>query len=506
MYLCNPTFDSLTNQMEFSPCLSVPGDPVVGSTSNISTGTCQGTSQLSAVGAGVQAEDQFGKNAYTLPVFEQHDQFGYLNNGWVRVINNLGAGLPNYFTWLNAWNPNPVQQGTIRQGFKQTTRSVSPFIDSSLWDNWIVGSVYDSLMIPTPYSGSQSVAWNALGVQELSNSSLTYTPPPKTAFSFRFTLRNDMFFQDGRKVTSFDVAFSYLALKSTGALIGAGAAPMIGVTVLNPTQLDFNVNAVGPFTLQTLSSLPILPGAYWSNAGSPTWTSGISACTATGAGCYPAQYTLSTPSGPVACTMSCTSFPASLMNVNPAQTGAAYDPIINHTFVGSGPWQCGLVTGSGSGVCSSSGGQNPPVGGSYTLTRFGKGLAPASSVSGIYSRSNGNLALYLWSAANGHITHDFLVFSVVASCFGAPVTSTGPCAHYQQGIGANGGPIPVSLGQVAVVNRFVGLNWVSPFDWGAAPPVGVIPLPPVLYENTVTLNPASVAGCTTPYPAGGYDC
>jgi len=149
---------------------------------------------------------------------------------------------------------------------------------------------------------------------------------------------------------------------------------------------------------------------------------------------------------------------------------------------------------------------NPPVGGSYVLSRFGKGLAPASSVSGIYFRSNGNLAAYLWSQDNGDITHDFLNFSVVASCFGAAVTSTGPCAHFQQGIGANGGPVSVGLSQVAIVNRFVGLNWVAPFQWASTPPVGIIPLPPVLYENTITLNPAAVAGCTTPYPIGGYDC
>jgi len=124
-----------------------------------------------------------------------------------------------------------------------------------------------------------------------------------------------------------------------------------------------------------------------------------------------------------------------------------------------------------------------------------RALAPASSVSGIYFRSNGNLAAYLWSQDTGDITHDFLNFSVVASCFGAAVTSTGPCAHFQRGIGANGGPISVGLSQVAIVNRFVGLNWVAPFNWATSPPVGIIPLAPVLYENTITLNPASVAGC-----------
>ena len=508
MYLCNTTYDSLTTQMEFAPCLTATGDPVRGSTSNISTGHCPGTtSTLSAIGAAIQAEDQFGKNAFTLPIYTKNNQNGYLNNGFTRVINSVGGGLTNFFTYLDTHSPSPALPGTIRQGFAQSTNTLNPYVASTVWDSMIIGNVYSSLILQNPLSDGGLVDWMALSLQELTNSSLTYTPPQHTVASFRFTLRSDMFFQDGRKVTSFDVAFSYLSLKSTGAFQSGGLESMTGVTVLGPSQFDINMNAVGPFTLQSVSGVSILPGAYWTSADPGAWTSAISTCTATGASCYPAQYTLTGSGTPtVACTPSCI-FSASLMNVNLVHTEAGYDPIFDHTLVGSGPWTCGVVTSAGSSTsCSSTGAMNPPVGGSYVLSRFGKGLPPASSVSGIYFRSNGNLAAYLWSQDTGDITHDFLNFSVVASCFGAAVTSTGPCAHFQRGIGANGGPISVGLSQVAIVNRFVGLNWVAPFNWATTPPVGIIPLAPVLYENTITLNPASVAGCTTAYPIGGYDC
>ena len=483
MYLCDPVYDSLTNSIESASSIS------------------------SAINFGEQAEERFGAHAYTIPIFEQNSQFGYLNNGWIRADNNAGSGLPNYFTWLNAWNPTPALPGTLRQGFKQTTSSVSPFVVNSQWDAYIVGNIYDSLAVTNPTSGGQLIYWMALSVNQLPNSGLTYTPPAGTSQTFRFTLRSDMFFQDGRKVTSFDVAFSYLALKGTGAFAGGGAAPMTGVTILSPSQLDINLGAFGPFTLLSLTTVPILPGAYWTNAGSSAWNNAIMSCATTNAPCYPAQYTINSANPTTtSCALNCT-FPTTLMNVNTAQIGAAYDPIANHTLVGSGPWECGTVTSSGSSTsCSSSGTENPPVGGSYTLTRFGKGLPPASSISGSYFRSNGSLALYLWSQDTGDGTHDFLNFSVVASCFGAPVASTGPCAHFQQGIGANGGPVSVGLAQVAIVNRFVGNNWVAPFNWNNSPPTGIIPLNPILYENTLTLDPASVAGCATPYPAGGYDC
>jgi hypothetical protein len=506
MYLCSPSYDSLTSQMESANCLIVTGDPSVGSSNNNSTGTCSGGG-LSAIGAGVEAENLFGKNAYTIPVFERVSQFGYLNNGWVlRDVNNVGSGLPNYFTWLGEWNPSPTVPGTIRQGFARTTSSVSPFVASTQWDQYIVGSVYDSLAIPNPLSGGQLIYWMALSMF-YPPFPATYVPPPGTIQSLRVTLRSDLFFQDGRKVTSFDVAFSYLALKGAGAFDGGGAAPITGITILSPTQFDINLASVGPFTLLSLTSVPILPGAYWNNAGSSAWTSAISTCTTTNAPCYPAQYTINSASPTTTnCALTCI-FPASAMNVNVAQTSASYDPIANHALVGSGPWECGPVTSAGSSTsCSSSGTQNPPAGGSYKLTRFGIGLPPASSISSIYFRSSGNLALYLWSGDTGDITHDFLNFSVVAGCFGAPVTSVGPCAHFQQGIGANGGPVPVGLAQVAIVDRFIGTNWVAPFNWANSPPLGVTPFDPVLYENTIVLNPASLVGCSSPYPTGGYDC
>lgn len=476
MYLCNPAYDSLSSQMEFAPSLA------------------------QSVSFGVQAEATFGAGVFTLPVFERSFQFAYPNTGWTRAINNEGAGLPNYFTWLNAWNPSPPMAGTIRQGFRQTTNSVSPFIDSTLWDSYIVNNVYDSLLMPNPLASSQLIDWMVTNTQQLPNSALTYTPPTGTVASFRFTLRTDLFFQDGRPVTSYDVAFSYL--NQVNSFVGAGLAPFSGITILGARQFDVNVYDVGPFTLSTLTSPPILPGAYWTNAGISAWDAGIADCTASSATCYPAQYTLGAfSSGGIACIFNCASFPASLMGVNVARLSAGFDPIQNHVLVGSGPWQCGVVTRNGSGACSSSGDQNPPVGGSYGLTRFGNGLAPASSVSGIYFRSSGNLALWVWSQDNGDITHDFLNYSVVASCFGQPVASTGPCVHFQQGIGANGGPVPVGLSQVSIVNRFVGVNWVAPYSWGSSPPLGIGVFPPVLYEGSVTLNPLSVVGCPS-----GYDC
>lgn len=503
MYLCNPNYDNLSSQMETSPCLKSAGDPAPGQPNNGPGGDCTSTIQLSAISAGIQAEAAFGAGAFTLPVFERTIQFGFANNGWIRDINDVQIGLPNYFTWLDAYNPNPPMSGAIRLGFSQTTTSVNPFIARTQQDMIIVGSVYDSLYQPNPLSTSQQINWMSIGSSQLSNSSLGYTAPAHTVTTYRFFLRPDLFFQDGRPVTAYDAAFSYLSMVGSGALLGSGAASLTGVTVLGAHELDIGVNSIGPFVLDKLTTLPILPARYWTGAGRSAWDNGIMACTSA-AGCSISQYTLS--GSTVNCSMNCSQFSASLMTVNPSQLAPTYDPIYNHALVGSGPWECGSVTSSGSGQCTPIGIQNPaPFGGSYTLTRFGSGLPPASSVTGIYFRSSGDLALAIWSEEND--VSPILPLSAVMLCFGQPVNYAGSCNHWQQGIGASMTGV-VGVNQISIVLIRYDLNWVSPFEAASNPPFGMAVFPPVLFEGPVTLNPSTVVGCNQPVLGSnnGYDC
>ena len=433
-------------------------------------------STLTAISAGFLSEDRFGRGAYTVPVFTTSDQFGYLSN-WSRVINDQGNGIPNYFTWLDAYSPNPAQTGTIRQGFKQQTKSLSPYIFSTAWDSYIVSNIYDTLETVNPMSKGQLIDWMTINSRQLHNFELNYVPPAGTVATYRFSLRGDMFWQDGRRVTAWDVKFSYLSLKATGAFQSTGLAPMTGVNVIASNQFDVNVNSAGPFTELFLTSPTIIPGRYWSVCSGSIWDADVS-------------------TGRV---------PDSCMSPDSSKITATFDPLANHILIGSGPWECissGGVLGTG---CSSSGTMNPLAGGGFTLQRFGVGTSPGAGLNDHYFRSNGNLALWVWSQDNGEFTHDFINFSVVAACYGRPIGTSG-CGHFQQGIGANGGPNIVTSVQIAIVSRFIAINWVAPFVWSTSPPAGIVALPPVLYEGSATLNPSSIVGCTSPYPAGGYDC
>jgi len=480
MYLCSSSYDSISTQMEFSPCLNAPGDPTTGQTTP-TFANCQNSSQLTATSAGYKTADLFGQNAYTIPIWSGRNQYGYLSN-WQRVVLHQGNGLLNYFAPLNAYSTNPAQPQTIRQGFKQLTQSLNPYIASSFWDFGIISNIWDSLNMVNPEANGQLIDWMTLGTTVIPNQQLGYVPPAGTIATYRFALRSDIYWQDRTRLTAWDVAFTYLTLKATGAFQGAQLAPMTGVKVISSSQIDVNVNGNGPFTRLALTQPTIIPGRYWSNQ-----------C----------------PGGIWDGNVAIGNVPDRCMSADPAKIVPGYDPLAAGTLIGSGPWVCKSSSGTIGQGCSTTGSENPPIGDTYSLQRYGVGTTPGGSLNTFF-RSSGNLALWIWSQTTGDFGHDFLNFSILSSCYQVSPVPT-KCRGWSMGIGngagTSGAPALIGSTQVSILSRFAGVNWVSPFDWRALPPQSIGTFPPVLYEGSVTLNPSSVAGCTTSYSSGGgYDC
>jgi hypothetical protein len=519
MFSCVPNYDSISSQMEFSSCVDTIGDPTAGEVAP-TFATCPGTTKLSAVSAAYQAEDLFGRLALTIPIYSPSSQFGYLSN-WSRVINSNGGGVPQYFTWLNARSPTnspttPGLSSTFTQGFAAPTRSLNPYASSTFSDFETIGVIYDSIGSLNPLSNGQYFDYLASGHSTPCNTNLSapcdpahlgYAPPAGTVATIRFSLRPDIFWQSdsvgtthpARPLTSWDVRFSYLTLKSTGSFQGRVLSPMIDVHVLDKQTFDINLSAIGPFILFSITSPTIIPGRYWSSTCSgATWDADVTG------GAVPDTCMAVTSA------MATISFdPLSTAPNNGASTGV---------LIGSGPFECQSTGGIvGGGGCSSTGFQNPPGGGTYALTRFGCNQStgacnvPGANPTSTYFRSDGNLALAIWSGTNGDSTHDLIVVSTAAFCFNKPVGTPG-CGQWQRGIGNPGTGTPVNVGQVGAVIRFSeDGNWVSPFNWlpgiplaccsfTSNAPLGIEGTTPVLYEGTVTLNP-----CTTD-PINGYDC
>jgi hypothetical protein len=572
-YLCSPTYDSFSNQTEFAPALSTASsactspsgnDPTFGSALQPAAsfnGSCGG--KLDAVSAGYQAEDLFGKNAFTIPVYTHLNTYGRLSNwsqgGVAPGISTAASGydgLPNFFNWLNAYSPNPAVPGTIRQGFSTPTSSLDPFRAGTTRDFYLVSNIYDSLYKVNPLCSIatepgvtachvpfQTTDWMTVSHQLIpcpnAGCAAGHSVALGTNVILRNNLRSDMRWQDGFPVTAWDVKYTYINLigSTQASLFGLSPSLIKGIHVVSPTQVDLELATAGAFTEFDIGSITIIPGHVWSACGATQWNSLVNEASSTN-NISLVDSCIGTFSQPNVffCTVVCSPPP---------------DAVANRLLIGSGPWTCqntGVNTAVPVGTlgtgCSSSNTDNPPAGGTFTLTRTGCDLpgptCDAPSQPGNYFRGGGALALYFWTGNTGDYTNDFTNLVLAATgCLFKPVGTVG-CGRWQQGIG-NGGisaacatpPCPMTFAQLTAINTFR-FSWIPPFlsniaQWNpvGVPGIGVgpgspttvggniLPPTPILYavgSAPSTLTPAtpSLSNCApsiSAYPnGGGYDC
>src|SRR6266699_6956495 len=117
---------------------------------------------------------------------------------------------------------------------KQGTDTVNIYDATTLWDFFPLGEIYDSLLVQNPLDPSQLMVWTARSISVLSPSQLGYTPPAGTVESLRFSLRSDIYWQDGFKLTANDVKFTILSYRDVPAAnFQSYVNTVVDVTVLN---------------------------------------------------------------------------------------------------------------------------------------------------------------------------------------------------------------------------------------------------------------------------------
>jgi hypothetical protein len=605
-YICSPTYDSLSSAMEFSPCLSTTGDPMPGMASptfiNCSGGvvgsgagstSCIGAS-CTAISAGYQSEDYYGSHVFTIPVWSGLDTQARLSNwalggstpGFTTAFGGGYSATANYFNWLNAYSATPAVAGTLREGFLTTVSNLNPFDFTTLWEGYLLSNVYDGLFVQNPLcsqtppagssvsqcsSISQNIDWMTTshsflcfpGGPACTSTTLGYgnsTYFANTSADLRLTLNRSNHWQDGGPVTAWDVKYSFMNLNATGAFQATGLASVAHINVLDEFTLDLNLKAKGPFTELFIGGITIIPGHVWSGCGASTWNSGVTGKNIAGTNIVNAaeDTCVGTFTSPSLATVLVGGVPTPV-------SSPTVDTVANGLLIGSGPFTCQSIGGTGhpavgtlGGGCSVDNTQAPAFGlGDFTLTRTGCTLTAAGTSCGVagsgsdYFRSSGALAAYIWTGDIGSGSADFSKVLTVNSCHSA--TPSANCPHWAQGIGnpsLTSTSNPVGLGQRLKVNSFKGVSWIgfstekttstqlilscaagytipntvitpctaTNAGWTTTLLPGIGAYAGTLYEvgslitigttatGTSTLVPASSIGCASDYPTGGYDC
>lgn len=109
--------------------------------------------KAAATAAGKECQKIMIRDMPTIPLWSSVGKMAY-RKGWDNVVNAAGVGPNNYYTWMCTDNAAPTVPSTIRYGFKSDIEGLNVVTSEWVWDHEVLTSaaIYDSLMGGDPYS------------------------------------------------------------------------------------------------------------------------------------------------------------------------------------------------------------------------------------------------------------------------------------------------------------------------------------------------------------------
>ena len=147
----------------------------------------------------------------------------------------------------------PLHGGSISEGIIGTPRFINPILANSPADLDLVSLIYSGLMRKNP---DGTLSPDLAEKYEMSKDGLTYT----------FTLKNKIYFQDGKPVTVDDIIFTINEIKDP-VLKSLRKVDWDGVTAtkIDDQTIEFSLKKPYPSFLENLT-LGIMPAHLWNNS------------------------------------------------------------------------------------------------------------------------------------------------------------------------------------------------------------------------------------------------
>lgn len=196
-----------------------------------------------------EMQDVYMPEVPVVILFHRDEVVAYNDTTFGNMVVMAGEGL------YNEWTPMRAQpltgQRYLRVGGPQEPDNVNPLASTSVWGWKWMRMYYDKLVRLSPEV--EPVPWMVESVEALDETTV------------QVVLREGMTWHDGAPVTAEDVKFTFeYYMADDYGYFDSFLAPLESVEVTADRTVQFNLsNPFAPFTVVTLSQIPILPQHIW---------------------------------------------------------------------------------------------------------------------------------------------------------------------------------------------------------------------------------------------------
>ena len=231
-------------------------------------------SQAGAVPICVRTGFKAHKRCYSGPEepYYCHNWKGIINGYWDKCSCGAEVGVNSWWSFLNM-HPKGFEMGdcehmTIRYGLMTPMlKWLNPLYAYEYWDWEVLNKIYDTLIKNDPYCPKRDIPWIA------KNWTVGWWINPQTGENhtkLTFTLRTDVFWQDGVQLTPEDIKFT---LEELPELLEENGYPMPwfyskikdvhNVAILDPCTVIVYMDTCSRWSLHWIGKLKILPKHVW---------------------------------------------------------------------------------------------------------------------------------------------------------------------------------------------------------------------------------------------------
>ena len=179
------------------------------------------------------------------------------------VINMVGTGVNNGWTFLNAYKEGQPFGGKIVYGFKSDIETLNPVIAQWYWDHEVLGKIFDSLIAVDPYDLQKDLPW-------LAESWDVQLDPEHNETTVTFHLRKDVVWQDGVPFTSEDVKFTIELYQKWSPYWLPMVENIYKVEAPDPHTVVVHFNVTSYLAYRWAGGIYILPKHIWEKYDDPT--------------------------------------------------------------------------------------------------------------------------------------------------------------------------------------------------------------------------------------------
>jgi len=182
------------------------------------------------------------------------------------AVNADATGTTNGWTMLVSYQTGAWQDHTINWGFKSDVSSINPLYSNWVWDNYVLGSIFDGILAVCPYNLALDMSWVCSDFE-----TSTFVDPEYGEVSrVLLTVRDGITWHDGTPLTVEDVEFTYDYIANyTDCWLFSAVADITSTTIIGTNQLQIDFDVLTVWALHWSMGVYLIPKHIYQDIADP---------------------------------------------------------------------------------------------------------------------------------------------------------------------------------------------------------------------------------------------